>query len=68
MAEPLFLQGFLSKKGVFWRGETAKLYLLELDRTVILSNAPLSRAAAITRRYLLRPNGSAVAVGVQRDG
>ncbi len=30
------------KRGVLERG-TAKLYLLELDRTVILSNAELSR-------------------------
>ena len=41
MAETGFLQGFLSEKGVFWRGGTAKLYLLELDRTVILFNAAL---------------------------
>jgi len=43
VAEPLFLQGFLSKKGVFWRGVLPSYTYSGLDRTVILSNgAPLT--------------------------
>jgi len=34
-------------KGEFWRGGTANLYLLELDRTVMLSNGlAITRAAS----------------------
>jgi len=38
MAKPRFLQGFLSKEGVFWRGVLPSYIYSAMDRTVILSN------------------------------
>ena len=39
MTKPRFLQGLLSKEGVFWRGVLPSYSYSELDRTVILFNA-----------------------------
>jgi len=61
VAKPRFLQGLLSKKGVFWREVLPSYTYSELDRTVILShstNQPRNvRRCPVSLRLILSLEG-----------